>query len=110
MAKATEAQMEALNKFLAVAQAKVSEHEADQTWRERPSTLSAEFGRKFVKVMKDDQSYPHKTCYCYVDLATGSIYKTSGRHGIQDKIERGNIYAADNGSSGVDWFGAVYIR
>jgi hypothetical protein len=107
---ATEAQIEALNKFMEAAQTKVDQYEANLGYKKRPSKLFANFGRKYVKVMKDDSSYGEPTDYCYVNLATGSIYKSAGRYGIQDKIERGNIFRADNGASGVTWFGAAYIR
>lgn len=108
--QATEAQIEALNKFMEAAQTKVDEYEATLGYKKRPSKLFLNFGRKYIKVMKDNDTYPHPTDYCYVNLATGSIYKSAGRHGIQDKIERGNIYAPDHGARGVDWFGAVYVR
>jgi hypothetical protein len=108
---ATEAQIEALNKFIAVAQTKVDEYNAQYSHKDgKPSILRAQFGRKYVKVMQFDDFYVDGRTYCYVDLATGSILKPAGRYGIQDKIERGNIYRADNGASGVNWFGAVYVR
>ena len=109
--QATEAQIEALNEFMKVAQAKVDEYDAQFSYKAgKPTVLRAQFGRKYVKVMKFDEYYVDGCTYCYIDIATGAILKPAGRHGIQDKIERGNIFRADNGASGVDWFGAVYVR
>jgi hypothetical protein len=59
--------------------------------------------------MNGDRFSTEERVYCYVDRTTGAIYKAAGRHGVQDKRERGNIFSDQNGAEGVTWFGAKYV-
>lgn len=108
---------EAMEPFLAGAQQKIDEYNAQYEHIER-SWLEVEKGRRYAKVIlysKDrDRAdgtvrQPHRDhTYCFVDMDSGNILKAGGPSGPQDQHPRGNIFAPDHGVSGVNWFGAVY--
>ena len=52
---------------------------------------------------------PDRSVYCFVDTTNGDVLKADGWK-KPAKHARGNIFNADNGLGGVNWFGGVYLR
>lgn len=113
-AKVTPEFAAALDKFATAAEAVIAKYES-QYDHIVGSSIMGKVGQTMVKIIKTqtskhgDRYEVEERTYCYVDRTTGAIYKAAGRHGVQDKRERGNIFSAQNGAEGVTWFGAKYV-
>lgn len=63
-------------------------------------------GPKYARIVKT--AYHQRSAFCFVDLATGAIYKAGGWKAPEPKRHvRGNIA---NGAADVSAYGANYMR
>lgn len=98
----------ALAEFVGKAQVLVSDSDRRFSRAAFNTTLSTEFGRRYVRVVKSDD-YGSRSAYCFVDTQTGNVLKADGWK-RPTKHARGNIYGEDGGLGGVTPYGAAYIR
>ena len=66
--------------------------------------LEMNYGSRYVKVTKTNGGV-----HCFVDISNGDVLKAASFNAPAKKA-RGNIFNPDNGLSGVDAYGAKYLR
>jgi hypothetical protein len=105
-----------LSGFLAAAQSKVDDYMKRNGFRGNP-VIETEEGPKFIRVIRAEYNDPKnptqaltRSAYCFIEKATGQVFKPAGWKAPERKNPRSNIFADDFGASGVDHHGAVYIR
>ena len=75
-----------------------------------PPHGSADMGRKYARVVKNDQLNGSRSVHTFVHLDNGDIYKSGGWSAPQVNGVRGNIFDTDYGASVVNEHGANYIK
>ena len=75
-----------------------------------PPHVSADIGRKYARVVKNDQLNGSRSVHTFVNLDNGDILKSGGWSAPQVNGVRGNIFDTDYGASVVNEHGANYIR
>jgi len=75
-----------------------------------PPHVSADIGRKYARVVKNDQLNGSRSVHTFVHLDNGDIYKSGGWAAPQVNGVRGNIFETDLGASVVNEHGANYIK
>ena len=75
-----------------------------------PPHVSADIGRKYARVVKNDQLNGSRSVHTFVHLDNGDIYKSGGWAAPQVNGVRGNIFDTDYGASVVNEHGANYIK
>jgi len=85
---------------------KRADMEANYPSLRKPSYYTTR-GKHYDRVVQDDGV--HRSCYCFIDIATGDILKGSWKQPVKPKVARGNIYAADP-LAGTTIYGTVYLR
>ena len=75
-----------------------------------PPHVSADIGRKYARVVKNDQLNGSRSVHTFVHLDNGDIYKSGGWSAPQVNGVRGNIFDTDYGASVVNEHGANYIK
>lgn len=97
----------AFTNFLATAQAIVDEHMTRHFPNLPRPVLSAEPGRRYVRVVKSDgESSRH--VYCFIDRTNGDILKSESWK-KPAKHARGNIYTTTDMRAAVNEYGAHYL-
>lgn len=94
----------ALCRFLERAQAVVNEYYASTFPNNTVPKLSAEPGKRYVRVVRHDGV--GRSAHCFVDTTNGNVLKPAGWKGPA-KGARGNIYSE---KLGVGPHGALYAR
>lgn len=98
----------ALSTFLAGAQEKVNKQYETHFDGNRTPKLVINGGTKYLKIQS---VHEHQKCaYCFIDTTNGNVLKSAGWKKPELRNPRSNIFDPDNGLSGVDWHGAVYLR
>ena len=75
-----------------------------------PPHVSADIGRKYARVVKNDQLNGSRSVHTFVNMDNGDIYKSGGWSAPQVNGVRGNIFETDLGASVVNEHGANYIK
>ena len=75
-----------------------------------PPHVSADLGRKYARVVKNDQLNGSRSVHTFVNLDNGDILKSGGWSAPQVNGVRGNIFDTDYGASVVNEHGANYIK
>ena len=75
-----------------------------------PPHVSADIGRKYARVVKNDQLNGSRSVHTFVNLDNGDILKSGWWSAPQVNGVRGNIFDTDYGASVVNEHGANYIR
>ncbi len=75
-----------------------------------PPHVSADIGRKYARVVKNDQLNGSRSVHTFVNLDNGDILKSGGWSAPQVNGVRGNIFDTDYGASVVNEHGANYIK
>jgi len=103
--------MEQLEKYMAMVQ------EKNATWykvmnftHSDPDYITADIGRKYARVVKNDQLNGGRSVHTFVNLDNGDILKSGGWKAPAPNGVRGNIFADDLGESVVNEHGANYLR
>jgi hypothetical protein len=95
-----------LDEFVAAVQKMINDHFAQQGYSMTPPTITVMNGMKNVRIVRSE---PHtRSVYCFVDKATGDIFKAAGWK-APAKHARGNIYNQDM-LKGCGVYGAEYLR
>ena len=75
-----------------------------------PPHVSADLGRKYARVVKNDQLNGSRSVHTFVNMLNGDILKSGGWAAPQKNGVRGNIFAEDVGADRVNEHGANYIK
>ena len=95
----------ALARFISEAQAVVDAHYAKEFPTLRVPVLSAEPGRRYVRIVIADTV---RSAYCFIDRVNGDVLKPDGWK-RPAKGARGNIYTGA-AKDAVGPYGALYLR
>ena len=102
---------EQLNKYMAMVQEKNDAYFKMMGFTfSDPPHVSADIGRKYARVVKNDQLNGSRSVHTFVHLDNGDIYKSGGWSAPQVNGVRGNIFDTDYGASVVNEHGANYIK
>ena len=75
-----------------------------------PPHVSADIGRKYARVVKNDQLNGSRSVHTFVNLDNGDILTSGGWSAPQVNGVRGNIFETDLGADRVNEHGANYIK
>ena len=75
-----------------------------------PPHVSADIGRKYARVVKNDQLNGSRSVHTFVHLDNGDIYKSGSWKAPAPNGVRGNIFDTDLGASVVNEYGANYLK
>ena len=103
--------MERLEHYMAMVQEKNDAYfkKAGFTFSDPPH-VSADIGRKYARVVKNDQLNGSRSVHTFVNMLNGDILKSGGWKAPQKNGVRGNIFADDLGANRVNEHGANYIK
>ena len=103
--------MERLEHYMAMVQEKNDAYfkKAGFTFSDPPH-VSADMGRKYARVVKNDQLNGSRSVHTFVNMLNGDILKSGGWKAPQKNGVRGNIFADDLGANRVNEHGANYIK
>ena len=103
--------MERLEQYMAMVQEKnATYYKVMNFTHSDPDHISADIGRKYARVVKNDQHNGGRSVHTFVNLKNGDILKAGGWKAPQPNGVRGNIYADDLGFDRVNEHGANYIK
>ena len=103
--------MERLEQYMAMVQEKhASYYERMNFTFADPDHISADMGRKYARVVKNDQLNGSRSVHTFVNMENGDILKAGGWKAPQPNGVRGNIFADDLGADRVNEHGANYIK
>ena len=75
-----------------------------------PDHISADMGRKYARIVKNDQLSGSRSVHTFVNMLNGDILKAGGWSAPQKNGVRGNIFADDLGANRVNEHGANYLK
>ena len=75
-----------------------------------PDHISADIGRKYARVVKNDQLNGSRSVHTFVNIENGDILKSGSWKAPAPNGVRGNIFDTDLGESVVNEQGANYLR
>ena len=103
--------MERLEQYMAMVQEKNASYfkRMNFTFAD-PDHISADIGRKYARVVKNDQLNGSRSVHTFVNIENGDILKSGGWSAPQKNGVRGNIFADDLGADRVNEHGANYIK
>ena len=102
---------EQLNKYMAMVQEKNDAYFKMMGFTfSDPPHVSADIGRKYARVVKNDQLNGGRSVHTFVNLDNGDILKSGGWSAPQINGVRGNIFETDLGADRVNEHGANYIK
>ena len=67
-----------------------------------PDHISADIGRKYARIVKNDQLSGSRSVHTFVNMLNGDILKAGGWSAPQKNGVRGNIFADDLGANRVN--------
>ena len=103
--------MKQLEKYMAMVQEKnATYYKVMNFTHSDPDHISADIGRKYARVVKNDQLNGGRSVHTFVNLKNGDILKSGGWSAPQKNGVRGNIFADDLGADRVNEDGANYIK
>jgi hypothetical protein len=98
----------ALDKFVTEAQAIVDRDRNAKFPMLARSVLTAEPGRRYVKIVVCSEGQSDRSVYCFVDSTNGDILKAASWK-APAKYARGNVLSGKT-SDAVTHYGAMYLR
>ena len=75
-----------------------------------PDHISADYGKKYARIVKNDQLSGSRSVHTFVNMLNGDILKAGGGSAPQKNGVRGNIFADDLGANRVTEHGANYLK
>ena len=102
---------EQLTKYMAMVQEKNAVYyQVNGFTHSDPDHISADIGRKYARVVKNDQLSGSRSVHTFVNMENGDILKAGGWAAPQKNGVRGNIFADDLGANRVNEHGANYLK
>ena len=103
--------MERLEQYMAMVQEKnATYYKVMNFTHSDPDHISADIGRKYARVVKNDQLNGSRSVHTFVNMDNGDILKSGGWKAPAPNGVRGNIFDTDLGESVVNEMGANYLR
>ena len=103
--------MERLEQYMAMVQEKnASYYERMNFTFADPDHISADYGKKYARIVKNDQLSGSRSVHTFVNMLNGDILKAGGWSAPQKNGVRGNIFADDLGANRVNEHGANYLK
>ena len=103
--------MERLEQYMAMVQEKnATYYKVMNFTHSDPDHISADIGRKYARVVKNDQFNGSRSVHTFVNMDNGDILKSGGWKAPAPNGVRGNIFDTDLGASVVNEQGANYLR
>ena len=100
-----------LEKYMAMVQEKNAVYyQVNGFTHSDPDHISADIGRKYARVVKNDQLSGSRSVHTFVNMENGDILKAGGWSAPQKNGVRGNIFADDLGANRVNEHGANYLK
>ena len=99
-----------LEKYVEMVQGKI-----DTYWKvmeftfSDPPHVTVDVGRRYARVVKNDELNGGQSVHTFVDLDNGNILKGNWKAPVKNGV-RGNIFDTDVGASVVNDHGAIYLR
>ena len=75
-----------------------------------PNHISVTYGKKYARIVKNDQLSGSRSVHTFVNMLNGDILKAGGWSAPQKNGVRGNIFADDLGANRVNEHGANYLK
>jgi hypothetical protein len=99
------------NKFLEKVEEKIKTKDTEYTKHSVDFTL----GKRYIKVISLTSSsctsaLRRESVFCFIDTTNGNVLKASSWKAPETKNPRSNIGDEDFGESGIDYYGAIYLR
>ena len=102
---------ERLDLYVALVQKKVNRYfEIMEYTFAAPPAITVDYGKKYARVVKNDQLNGGRSVHTFVNMLTGDILKSGSWKAPQKNGVRGNIFADDLGADRVNEHGAIYLR
>ena len=75
-----------------------------------PPQIVVDYGKKYARIVKNDQLSGSRSVHTFVNMLNGDILKAGGWSAPQKNGVRGNIFADDLGANRVNEHGANYLK
>ena len=75
-----------------------------------PDDITVDYGKKYARVVKNDQLNGSRSVHTFVNMLNGDILKSGSWKAPQKNGVRGNIFAEDVGADKVNKHGAIYLK
>ena len=100
-----------LDKYVALVQQKNNQYyKANGFTFSDPPVVTVDYGKKYARIVKNDQLNGGRSVHTFVNLLNGDILKSGGWKAPAPNGVRGNIFDTDLGESVVNEMGANYLR
>ena len=75
-----------------------------------PPVVTVDYGKKYAKIVKNDQLNGSRSVHTFVNMLNGDILKSGSWKAPAPNGVRGNIFADDIGDDRINEMGANYLR
>lgn len=100
-----------LNSWIAGCQKIVNDHFAKHYVDLTPNILSVMPGKKYVRIVSaHEDGIMGRSAWAFVDKETGDVLKAASWVQPAKNRARGNIFASDNGLTGMGPYGPPYLK
>ena len=100
-----------LDQYVVMVQDKINNYWALQDFTfAMPPTVTVDYGKKYARVVKNDQLNGSRSGHTFVNMLNGDILKSGSWKAPQKNGVRGNIFAEDVGADKVNEHGAIYLK
>ena len=100
-----------LDEYVAMVQKKVNRYfEIMEYTFAAPPEITVDYGKKYARVVKNDQLNGGRSVHTFVNMLNGDILKSGSWKAPQKNGVRGNIFADNLGADRVNEHGAIYLR
>ena len=100
-----------LDKYVALVQQKNNNYYKAMNFTfSDPPVVTVDYGKKYARIVKNDQLNGGRSVHTFVNLLNGDILKSGSWKAPAPNGVRGSIFAADLGADRVGEHGANYLR
>ncbi len=100
-----------LDKYVALVQQKNNQYyKANGFTFSDPPVVTVDYGKKYARIVKNDQLNGGRSVHTFVNLLNGDILKSGGWKAPAPNGVRGSIFADDVGDDRINEMGANYLR
>ena len=75
-----------------------------------PPVITVDYGKKYARIVKNDQLNGGRSVHTFVNMFTGDILKSASWKAPAPRGVRGNIFAEDLGADRINEHGAIYLK
>ena len=100
-----------LDKYVALVQQKNNNYYKAMNFTfSDPPVVTVDYGKKYARIVKNDQLNGGRSVHTFVNLLNGDILKSGGWKAPAPNGVRGSIFADDVGDDRINEMGANYLR